>query len=238
MQNPAVWRGFRILCFGVARAARRGRRGDAQPDVSASCSHHPSAGHPWPALDIPPASTPGTTVVAVGKEQPGGASGLPCIPAGRCFGKRGAQQPSAQPPPAPAPVLWLSPLTSAPKPDNSVARRVSGGCAESRQWMAGARPWEQDADRTAQHTPRARAAPARAPGEARSSRCSCSCSYCRRSKKRQRGTAPLRDLSTPRRTPKRRCSSAAPPRRAGCPPRSGGSASRCAPGPSPHPCSR
>src|SRR5690606_24994304 len=45
------------------------------------------------------------------------------------------------------------PLIFEPKQESVTARPVHRGCAYSRPWMAGGRPWEQDADRPGEHTP-------------------------------------------------------------------------------------
>src|SRR5690606_470409 len=75
----------------------------------------------------------------------------------------GGSSPDQAAPPRPRPRPQLRPrararplLISVPKPRNSTARPVHRGCAYSRPWMAGGRPWEQDADRPGEHTPCAR----------------------------------------------------------------------------------
>src|SRR5690606_31441114 len=74
---------------------------------------------------------------------------------------RSSPDQAAQPSHAtPRPRLRAPPLLIFdPKQENSTARPVHRGCAYSRPWMAGGRPWEQDADRPGEHAPRGRDGP-------------------------------------------------------------------------------
>src|SRR5690606_38056306 len=111
-----------------ACAARRGRRGGVPSRNMRFLLPVPGAGHPWPALGIPPCIR-------------GGPDLFRDLVEGRVATSRSSRSVRNH---QDLPVATL--LTSVPKPKKTGARPAYGGCAESRPWMAGARRWEQDAE--------------------------------------------------------------------------------------------